>query len=400
MPTTYDHVIVGVGIMGLALARELRRREPGAKICMLEKEPQLGKHQSGRNSGVLHSGIYYAVGSLKGRLCAEGARELAAYCDERSLPIHRNGKVIVPVRASDDPVLDMLYERAKSNGAVVEMIDAARLQEIEPEVRTPTGRALYSPQTAVIDPVAIMERLAAELREQGVEIRFGQRFERVDVERAALTASGETVHYGHLFNAAGLHADEVARAFGVGQQYVIVPFKGFYYRLDPASGIKVNGLVYPVPDMNVPFLGVHFTRKIDGQVYLGPTAIPALGREHYGRFQGLDPAAAPGILGSVIRQYLANKQGFRQYAHEEGWRFFKPKFAEAARALAPRLRAEHLLKSDKSGIRAQLFDRRKGELVMDFLVERGKNSTHVLNAVSPAYTSAFSFAKLVLESRE
>lgn len=394
---TAEFLIVGAGIVGLSVARELKRLHGDARIVVLDKEPALALHSSGRNSGVLHSGIYYPEQSLKARVCAEGGREMAAYCEERGLPLARHGKVIVPVREEDDALVDLLHRRALSNGATVSILDRQQLAEIEPEARTATGRALHSPNTAVIDPGAVVEHLAEDLRQQGVEIRLGHRLESADPTRSEVRAGGETFAYGHLFNTAGLHADVVARAFGVGERYAMLPFKGLYYRLDEAAGLRINGLIYPVPDLGVPFLGVHFTRKVSGEVYLGPTAVPAFGRENYQGLEGVDLGEAPQIATQLFRQYVKNHQGFRRYAHEESLRFFKHRFAEAARALAPRLQSRHLLRSAKVGIRAQLLDREKQELVMDFLVESRQNATHVLNAVSPAFTSAFRFSRLVVE---
>jgi L-2-hydroxyglutarate oxidase LhgO len=397
MARTVDFAIIGAGIVGLAIARELKLRYPNSKIVILEKESSLGKHASGRNSGVLHSGIYYAEGSLKAKVCAQGSREMAAYCDEYQLPISRLGKVIIPLREGDEAQLNLLYNRAKNNGARVEMLDEKQLREIEPDAYSLTGQALYSPDTAVVDSKAILNHLADSLRNQGVEILFGYEFGQLGADGTSFSANGETIHFGHLFNTAGLYADSVAKAFDIGKKYTILPFKGLYYKLSESSGIKINGLIYPVPDLKVPFLGVHFTKKLNNEVYLGPTAIPALGRENYSGLAGLNFSDVGSILLSICQQYANNKQGFRQLVHEESPRLFKKYFALAATKLVPTVKPEHLLKSDYVGIRAQLLDQEKQELVMDFVMESGKNSTHILNAVSPAFTSAFSFSRLVLE---
>ena len=397
MDRTVDFAIIGAGIVGLAIGRELKLRHPHSKIVILEKESILGKHASGRNSGVLHSGIYYAEGSLKAKVCAQGSKEMAAYCDEYQLPISRIGKVIMPLREGDEAQLNLLYNRAKNNGARVEMLDEKQLREIEPDAYSITGQALYSPNTAVVDSKAILNHLADSLTNQGVEILFGHEFEQLGSDGASFSANGETIHFGHLFNTAGLYADSVAKAFDIGKKYTILPFKGLYYRLSESSGLKINGLIYPVPDLRVPFLGVHFTKKLNDEVYLGPTAIPALGRENYSGLEGLSFSDVGAILLSICQQYANNKQGFRQLVHEESPRLFKKYFAVAATKLVPKVKPEHLLKSDYVGIRAQLLDKEKQELVMDFVMERGKNSTHILNAVSPAFTSAFSFSRLVLE---
>jgi L-2-hydroxyglutarate oxidase len=377
---TYDTIIIGGGIVGLAIARELLSRDPKGRIAIFEKEPELGKHASGRNSGVLHSGIYYPPASLKGRLCTEGSRLMREYCDERKLPIARIGKVVVPTNDGDDTQLNVLLERARSNGATAEIVDDAR--EFEPEARG--GRALFVPETSVIDPKRILASVADELRAGGVEFVFNR--EVTEIDRGT---------YGFLVNAAGLHADRIARPFGVGERYTILPFRGRYYKL--AAPFVIRRLIYPVPDLRVPFLGVHFTNAVDGTTYIGPTAMPALGRENYSGLHGIRIGDAASIATTIVRQYASNKQGFRTLLHEEAGRLLKRNFAAAARALVPRIETQHLKPSTKAGIRAQLFDRVKNELVMDFVVERGERSLHILNAVSPGFTTAFSFARFALD---
>jgi len=398
MASCYDFLVVGGGIIGLTLARELSERHPGARIAVTEKESFLGRHGSGRHSGVLHSGIYYPEGSLKARLCSAGSKAMAAYCEERGLPLARLGKVVLPLREEDDARLGLLLRRGQANGARVEILDEHQLLEREPSARTATGRALFSPDTAVVEPGAVVGCLAEELRANGVKLVMGAEVRQVIAESNLVKTGRETISCGWVFNCAGQFADKVAHLFGVGRRYTLLPFKGIYYRLSPDSRVRCNGLIYPVPDLNVPFLGVHYTRKLDGSVYLGPTAVPALGREHYQGVQGLDLREGAIILLHLARQYLANKQDFRRFAHEEALRFLRSRFADAARALTPDLRSEDLLPSAKVGIRAQLLDREKRELVMDFLVERGERSTHVLNAISPAFTSSMSFARYILDN--
>lgn len=395
----YDYIIVGAGIVGLTLARELLARDEAARILILEKEPEVGRHGSGRNSGVLHSGIYYPEGSLKARMCADGARMMAEYCDANGLPIARLGKVILPVRPDDGPQLDLLYRRASANGARVELLDEKQLRDKEPSARSVTGKALYSPGTSVVEPGAILRHLLGELQAAGVDIAFGSTVNDADPEHSRLTTPGGKFTYGWLFNCTGQYADKVGQRFGVGRHYTLLPFKGIYYRLSPQSKVVCNSLIYPVPDLKVPFLGVHYTRKIDGSVYLGPTAVPALGREHYRGIEGMNLSDSVAILFRLAQQYAYDKQGFRRFSHSEALRFFKSKFAEAARLLTPGLRNEDLLACDKVGIRAQLLDIEKHELVMDFVVENGVNSTHVLNAISPAFTSSMSFAKYIVDQK-
>lgn len=395
-----DYLIIGAGIIGLTLARELIHREPDASILILEKETDLGAHGSGRNSGVLHSGIYYPEGSLKACMCADGARQMAEYCEENGLPFARLGKVIVPSRETDDPQLDVLFQRADRNGVRVEMLDEQQLRDIEPSARTATGKALFSPDTAVVDPLAVLRSLASKLNRKGVKIHYGEGVVEANADESRVYTKRGRYSYGWLFNCSGQFADRIAGLFGAGKNFTLLPFKGIYYRLSPESDVKCNGLIYPVPDLRMPFLGVHFTKKLDGSVYVGPTAVPALGREHYRGVKGIRPVEGTKILFRLAQQYAKNQQGFRRFTHEEASHFLPSRFARAARLLTPDLKETDLLKSNKVGIRAQLLDLQTGKLEMDFVVEKGDNSTHVLNAVSPAFTSSMSFAKYILDNNE
>jgi len=396
--TQPDFLIIGAGIVGLSIARELKRRQPSAEVVVLEKEPVPGRHSSGRNSGVLHSGIYYSENSLKARVCRQGAVEMAEFCTSRGLPLRRLGKILVPVSEADGPQLDLLERRAAANGVTAERLDHASLKALEPEARSATGEALFVPSTAVGDSAAVMAQMVVEAGQEGISILTNARIGEVDaVQRRLVLGDGARFDYGHVVNAAGLHADSVAHRFGVGKNLTLLPFKGLYWKLDPAAGFDIRHLIYPVPDLRVPFLGVHTTTSTDGTIYLGPTAVPAFGRENYRWLEDVSAADLPRILGLLGRQFLTNSEGFRRLALLEGPRYFKTFFAKAARALLPRLRPEHLLPTSKVGIRAQMFDRETGRLVTDFLVESEENSTHVLNAISPAWTSAFPFARYVVD---
>lgn len=394
-----DYLVIGAGIVGLSIARELKRRQPVATILVLEKEPAPGRHSSGRNSGVLHSGIYYPEKSLKAQVCGQGAIEMAEFCTSRGLPLQQRGKILVPVNDEDGPQLDLLEGRAAANGVTVQRLDSARLRAMEPEARSATGEALFVPSTAVGDSAAVMVAMVTEARAEGISILTDATIDKVDAQhRRVILADGTKIDYGHAVNAAGLHADSVAHRFGVGQNLTLLPFKGIYWKLDPTAGLDIRHLIYPVPDLRVPFLGVHTTTATDGTIYLGPTAVPAFGRENYRGLEDVSAADLPRILGLLGRQFITNSEGFRRLALVEGPRYFKTFFARAAQALLPRLRPQHLLPSSKVGIRAQMFDRGTGRLVTDFLVESEANSTHVLNAISPAWTSAFPFARYVVEN--
>lgn len=398
MPTT-DFLIIGAGIVGLTIARELKRRHPAASVTILEKEERAGLHSSGRNSGVLHSGIYYQPHSLKAKLCSAGASELAAYCVERNLPLNRIGKVLLPVAPADAPQLDVLATRAEANGVIAEKLDERQLAELEPEARSATGTALWVPGTMVGDPPSVMASMARDADRAGVTMHYNAECVAFDARAREVGLQDRTrFAYYHLVNAAGLHADRVAHWLGVGAEYSLIPFKGLYWQIDPNYGLKIRHLIYPVPDLRVPFLGVHTTTTVAGHVYLGPTAVPALGRENYYGLRGVSAREALRISQLIARQFVMGRDGFRRLAWQEGRRYFKRWFLDAAQGLLPRLRSGHLLPCGKVAIRAQLYDRAAGRLVHDFVVKGGDSSTHVLNAVSPAWTSAIPFARYVLDN--
>jgi len=397
---TCEVLIVGGGMVGLSLAHQLLVRGIASAITVLEKEPELGRHSSGRNSGVLHAGLYYKPGSVKAKVCVAGARRLRAWVQERGLPLNACGKLIVPPRPELDPQLDVLAERGRANGAQVEFWDEAQLRELIPEARSASGRALWSPNTAVVKPITVVRRLQQELGERGVVFLEGQTGWTVEPERRQLRlADGGTIAYGHLINCAGLQADRVAHRFGVGRQYSLLPFKGLYWQLKPDCPIQPRCNLYPVPDLNVPFLGVHFTPSADANpvVSIGPTATPAWGRENYRGLQAVEPAMAAANLALLARQYLANRGGFRRYVHEQAFLALPPLLLRAAQQLIPAVRAEHLQLSEKVGIRSQLFNHTNQGLEDDFLCLPGPHSTHVLNAISPAFTASFALADLILD---
>ena len=395
-----DVLILGGGMVGLCIAHQLLERSMTRSITILDKEPELGRHSSGRNSGVLHAGLYYKPGSLKAQVCVAGARRLRRWVEERGLPINPCGKVIVPPRAELDGQLDVLAERGRANGAVVEFWDADQLRNLIPEARTASGRALWSPNTAVVKPISVVRRLQQDLAERGVNFHHSQQHFSAQVEQRQLVlADGTALSYGHLFNCTGLQADRVAQLFGVGEHFTLLPFKGLYWQLKPGCPIQPRTNLYPVPDLNVPFLGVHFTPSADATpaVSIGPTATPAWGRENYRGLQAIEPAMAAANLGVLARQYLANRGGFRRYVHEQAFLALPPLLIRAAQELIPAVRPEHIELSQKVGIRSQLFNRQTERLEDDFLCLPGPSSTHVLNAISPAFTASFALADLIVD---
>jgi L-2-hydroxyglutarate oxidase len=385
-------LIVGAGIIGMTIARELVKTGRG-DIVIIEKEPELGRHASGRNSGVLHAGVYYAPDSMKAKSCLNGNFLMRAYCKEKGLPLLENGKVIVTRTPQELPVLDELFHRAMANGAKVEIIDEKQLAELEPNAKT-VEKALFSHYTAVVDPKAVLKSLKHDLEASGrVKFHLDCRMTGLKGSGTATTNKGE-IAFSRFVNAAGAHCDKVSRYFGVGEKYRLIPFKGVYRLLSKEAPFTVNSSIYPVPDIRNPFLGVHFTRSVYGDVYLGPTAIPAFGRENYGILAGID-AEGFGIALEDLVLFLANPL-FRSVALSEPVKYFPSFFYRDAARLVKQLAPSDLVPATKVGIRPQLVDWETKQMVMDFMVVADGSSLHVLNPISPAFTSSMDLAQSIV----
>lgn len=386
-------LIIGAGIVGLTLAKELLKHGV-SKIIIIEKESALGLHASGRNSGVLHAGIYYPPNTLKAQLCLKGNLLLQEYCEQKNLPLIKSGKVIVARSEIELPQLFQLFDRAKQNGAKVDIIDEIELAKIEPNAKT-YQKALYSHYTAVVDNKAILAALQQDLLDSNkVTILFNTALKN-SVSECVVNTSQGNIKYKQLINTAGAHADTIAHLFGVGKEYCLVPFKGIYHKLIPEKANWVNGNIYPIPNLGNPFLGVHFTKNISGDVYIGPTAIPALGRENYGIFQGIDKEIFNIILQECVL-FFTNSE-FRKVAREEPKKYCANYFYQDAKKLVKTLQPEWMLRAAKVGIRPQLIHRGEKKLIMDFLIIKEKNTLHVLNAISPAFTSSMAFAEYLVK---
>jgi (S)-2-hydroxyglutarate dehydrogenase len=390
----WDFVVVGAGVIGVSIARELRRRHR-ASVMVIEKEPSPGRHASGRNSGVLHAGVYYKAGTLKARLCVDGNRRMREYCFAKSIPLNENGKVIVARSHEELGVLRELHIRSRSNGVCVELVDTLALKDIEPCAKT-VEQALYVKDTAVVNPQRVMEALVADAVEEGIEFRFDCAWRAREGQDIANTSQGR-IAYGHLVNCAGLYADKIAHQFDVGRQYRILPFRGQFYRLRPDSKVQVRGNIYPVPDLRNPFLGVHFTRRPEGEVTVGPSALPLLGREQYRGLAGANASDGLAMIKYLLRLFGRNRDHFRSIAWKELTKISRAGFYREAEGLAVGFEPSDLLPGKEPGIRAQLVDTGKAELLSDFVIEPGPRSTHVLNAVSPAFTSSAPFAEYVVD---
>ncbi|MCS0638898.1 L-2-hydroxyglutarate oxidase [Streptomyces sp. LP05-1] len=373
-------LVIGGGIVGLATAYAISRAAPGTRVVVLEKEPGPARHQTGRNSGVIHSGIYYRPGSLKARYAVRGAAEMVKFCAEYGLPHRVTGKLIVATERAELPRLHALVQRGRENGIPVRELGPAQIAAYEPHVRGLA--AIRVGTTGICDYGAVAARLAEA---SGAELRYGSEVTAVDRRPwgvAVRTAAGDVVRGRVLVNCAGLHCDRVARLAGDEPGMRIVPFRGEYYEL--ARPELVRGLVYPVPDPAFPFLGVHLTRGIDGGVHLGPNAVPALAREGYG--WGI---VRPGELAATLTWPGARRMARRHWRYGAGElrrSLSKGAFTRAVRRLLPEA-TEADLRRAPAGVRAQAV-LRDGTLVDDFLVREAPRTVHVLNAPSPAATAS------------
>ena len=391
-----DLVIVGAGIIGLATAHRYLAQCPGASVLVLERESGLALHQTGRNSGVLHSGIYYAPGSMKAELAVAGRSSMVKFCEERDIDYEICGKVIVATRSDEIDRLRALRERADLNGLDAELIDASRLNEIEPHC---SGiEALHVPSTGIVSYAAVCEVLAAEIEHQAGVINYQTQVLAIEESRQGArvsTSRGEVVA-GLVVNCAGLRCDQVAEMVGASEGNRIVPFRGEYFELVPHRRDLVRGLIYPVPDPSFPFLGVHLTRMIDGSVHAGPNAVLAMAREGY-RWRDIEPRQ--------IREHLGN-QGLWKLARKywrtgagEIWRSVsKAAFVRALQRLVPEIVVQDL-ETSPAGVRAQAMDAH-GELMDDFAITQTSNSLHVLNAPSPAATASLEIAGQIVRMIE
>jgi len=390
----FDVAIIGAGIVGLSVARELHHQHPDISMVMLERENDVAQHQSSHNSGVIHSGIYYAPGSLKARLCTEGAKLMYAFCDEHSIPYERCGKLIVALTPSEIPGLDELERRGRENKVVgLRRLTADEIKEIEPGCRGLA--ALYCPGTGIVNYYQVASALASDLRDRGVEIRLNHHVRRLDRVGTRTTVSCDevSVSAGFVIGCAGLWSDRLAQSAGAPRNPQIVPFRGVYLTLNETPNTIVRGLVYPVPDPELPFLGVHITKLINGDVVLGPTAllIPARDGYHGWMIRLRD-------VWDIIRwpgTWRMGRRFWRTGLNELATMLMTRRLLNAAKKYVPAIGLIGVRVGESSGVRAQALDR-DGTLVDDFVVSEMPCSIHVRNAPSPGATSSLALAREIV----
>lgn len=390
---TTDVAILGGGIVGLATGYRLLERYPGTAVTILEKERELAQHQTGHNSGVLHSGIYYKPGSLRAINCREGKLAMQEFCRKENIPFDLCGKVIVAVDEAELPQLQKIYERGQANGVQCRLIDAARLKELEPHA---AGiQAIHVPEAGIIDYRQVCDRLAQRITEAGGKILTAAKVRSMFRRQGRMIVDSQAgdVEARYVINCTGLHSDRVTQMSGQRPAAQIVPFRGEYFELKPAAQHLVKGLIYPVPDPNFPFLGVHFTRMIHGGVECGPNAVLAFSREGYYKtsvnlFDLAESLTYPGFLRLAWKHWRAGLQ--------EMWRSFsKRAFVAALQRLVPEIRSEHLVPAP-AGVRAQAVAP-DGQLVDDFLILESDLVINVCNAPSPAATASLNIGKLIVD---
>ena len=381
-----DIVIVGAGIIGLTTAFRLLEQRPELSIVIVEKEPEIARHQTGHNSGVIHAGLYYAPGSLKARMCLDGRARLMQFCDEQSIAYDVCGKVVVATEPVELPRLDALTERARANGVAVTRLDRARLRELEPHCEGIAG--LHVPSTGIVSYTEVCAALRRVLTEQGVDIRTASPVQSISEKRETIevVVPAGAIEAGTLVNCAGLHSDRVAKMASADTGGIrIMPFRGEYFELEPERRSLCRNLIYPLPDPAFPFLGVHLTRMIDGSIHAGPNAVPALAREGY-TWRAVNGRDVAEVLGG-LRTYRLAKKYWRTGAGEIRRSLSKRAFTKALQRLCPEIRRDDLVPSH-AGVRAQALDR-TGKLIDDFAFAETARGVHVVNAPSPAATASF-----------
>jgi L-2-hydroxyglutarate oxidase LhgO len=390
-----DLLILGAGVVGISIGIAYLEANPGKKVIIAEKEGSLGKHASGRNSGVLHAGFYYSPETLKAKFCREGNKQLRILAKKYNIPVREVGKVVVARNSDEDARLDSLFERGISNGVDLELLDVALLAKIEPLARS-TNRFLWSPTTAVSDPGLIISALQTEFEKAGGRIDLGTRID-LAVTSGIVRDHKNKYDAKFIVNAAGAQADRISRQIEVGLEYAMLPFMGLY-RVTTQNSLPLQRLVYPVPHPLNPFLGVHFTLTVDGQVKIGPTAIPVSGREQYSIREGWSISDSIQAMKGSAALIKGESHNFGAILKSEWPKILLKQLVQESTELVESASQVKNWKKKPPGIRAQLVHLPSGKLEQDFVTKQYLNSVHVLNAVSPGWTSALPFGRWIVEN--
>ena len=394
-----NFLIIGSGIIGLSVGIALLESRSNIKVSIYEKEAGLGRHASGRNSGVIHAGFYYSPDSLKARFCADGNKELKQLCRANNLPLNETGKVVVTSSSDQVVRLEALYRRGLENNIDLELLSAGELARIEPSAKT-YGKFLWSPTTAVADPKSVIDCLASRFKKRGGVIITGQEIELREFDNSIKAFSkNKEIPADIIINSAGVHADQLARSIGVGTEFACLPFMGVY-RVTKRTTSSPRTLIYPVPHPINPFLGVHVTLTLDGDIKIGPTAIPLFGREQYSLSARVHFSEIKDSIKSMFSLVKGKEYDLSEIFRDEVPKIFTKLLVRDIDKLVPGMDQIKKWHKKKPGIRAQLVNLNSGKLEQDFIVRKHKNSVHILNAVSPGWTSALPFGRWIAESIE
>ncbi len=387
-----DFIIIGSGIIGLTLAYKLKKTISNSKIIILEKEYNSIQHGSGRNSGVIHSGIYYDPNSLRATLGVRGGIELKEYVKSKKLWIDECGKILIPTSIQSFQNIDNLYQRGIQNGVKVKKISQKEIQNLEPNANIKFDSGLFIPFTSVADPKEVSKALINDLNDLGVKIIYNEEVTKIIDEGKNIITKHHNYFCDHSFNCSGLQSDVVAKISGLTFRYSFLPFKGKYWKINNKN-FKLKYLIYPIPDLRYPFLGLHTSHKKDGSFYIGPSSTPVFGREQYHLNNSFKLKEALSLALSFGLKIFKNENKLRSLALQEIGLLTKNGFFNEVQKLINNVSKDELEPSlEKIGIRSQIFDPQSKSLVNDFVVINQKHSTHVLNAISPAWTASFAFA--------
>jgi len=392
--------IIGSGIVGLTAAIKLKKKDKNLNIIILEKENSSTQHGSGRNSGIIHSGVYYPPNTLKAKLCVNGSRQLKNYVKAKKLWIDECGKILIPTSKETVQNLDVLINRARENNVVAELISNSDAEKLEPNINSDFDKAIFIPFTSIVNPKEVMTSLIKDFSEIGGVINYNEEVINIDSKQNKIFTRENSYNFDYILNCSGLHADTIAKSAGLDFDYSFLPFKGKYWKIK--KNYKLNRLIYPVPDLNFPFLGVHTAHNKSNEVFLGPTSTPVFGRESYNFLNNFKLSEISELLPSFLYKIIKNQNNLRNLALREIKMLTKHGLINEIKKLIKNVEVKDLVYyEEKTGIRSQIFDNKSENLINDFIVKKfNNNQLHVLNAVSPAFTASFAFADYLISEMQ
>jgi (S)-2-hydroxyglutarate dehydrogenase len=392
-----DFIIIGAGIVGLVLALKLKKKYPHKSILVLDKESNSIKHGTGRNSGVIHSGIYYPPGTLRAQYCVSGSKQLKSYVQEKNLWIDECGKILLPTSKKSCSSLELLLERAEKNSIYAKKVHSEEILHLEPNANPVFGEGIFIPFTSVVNPKEVAISIMEDIKDLGVEVVYNSEVTNINSKKGIVECGKSNFIGDILVNSAGLQADNISKLSGYKTDYSFLPFKGKYWEVN--NNLKMSKLLYPIPNLDLPFLGIHSVHNKLGDIYLGPSSTPVFGRENYNGIKGLSIKEAFFLLLSFATKIIFNTNGLRSLAFREIKLFsLKGVLAEAKNLMTGIEKSHFKLSNTKLGIRSQIFDKKNRTLVSDFVIEKDKKVIHILNAISPAFTASFGLADYIIEN--